>query len=96
MPWDREALESGDPMRQAEYLKKLVKTLETLLQQIVVISNYSIDVVDGAAIYSKLKNADGSYPLGTWRLIQVGDDWQRQVQLTANTWTLAGAFERPL
>lgn len=95
IPYDEEALRSGNPVRIADYLLELVKTLQELLEKITVVSNYAIDLVDGEAVYSKLKNEDGSYPIGTWRLIQVENNWERQVQLTAGVWTFAGNFERP-
>ena len=96
LPYDEEALKSDNPVRIANYLLELVKTLQELLEKMTVISNYAVDLIDGEAIYSKLKNADGSYPVGTWRLIQVGNNWERQVQLTLGTWTFAGDFERPV
>ena len=96
IPYDEEALKSGDPVQLSEYLLELVKTLQEFLGKIAVVSNYAIDLVDGEALYSKLKLADGSYPLGTWRLIQVGDNWQRQVQLALGDWTFAGDFEKPI
>lgn len=96
LPYDEEALLSGDKNRIAEEWLVLVKTLQELLEKITIVANYSLDLYDGEALYSKLKLADGSYPLGTWRLIQVGDNWERQVQLAIGTWTFAGDFERPV
>ena len=96
IPWDEEALLSGDPVRVSEYLLELVKTLQGLLEKMTRASNYIIDTVPGEAIYSKLKDASGDYPVGTWRLIQVGDIWQRQVQLVLGVWTRAGDFEIPV
>ena len=96
IPYDEEALKSGDPVRLAEYVLELVKTLQERMEEFVTVANYAVDLLDGEAIYSNLKLADGSYPLGTWRFIQVGDNWERQVQLTLGVWTFAGDFERPL
>ncbi len=96
IPYDEEALLSGDPVRIADYQRQLVKTLQELLEKITVMANLVLDVADGEAVYSKLKLADGSYPLGTWRLIQVGDNWERQVQQVLGVWTFAGDFERPI
>jgi len=96
IPYDEDALLSGDPTKIADEWRELVKTLQELLEKITVAANYALDLVDGEAIYSKLKNADGSYPLGTWRLIQVGDNWERQVQLVLGTWTFAGYFGLPV
>jgi len=95
IPYDEVALHSKDPAQLAEYILKLVETLQELLGKITTVSNYSIDLFDGEALYSKLKKSDGNYPVGTWRLIQVDDNWERQVQLTLGTWTFAGNFERP-
>jgi len=96
IPYDEEALRSEDPARLAAYMLELVKTLQELLEKINMVANYSVDLFDGEALYSKLKNPDGNYPLNTWRLIQVENNWQRQVQLTINNWTFAGAFEPPV
>jgi len=96
LPFDEEALLSGDPVQVTDEQRKLVKTLQELLEKITIISNYAVDLIDGEAIYSKLKNPDGSYPIGTWRLIQVGDNWERQVQLVLGTWTFAGYFGLPV
>lgn len=96
IPYDEEALLSGDPARIADYQLQLVKTLQELLQKIAEVTNYAVDLFDGEAIYSQLKSADGSYPLGTWRLIQIGNNWERQVQLILGVWTFAGDFERPI
>lgn len=96
LPYDEEALLSGDKNRIADEWLELIKTLQELLEKITVVANYSLDLYDGEAIYSKLKLADGSYPLGTWRFIQVGDNWERQVQQVLGVWTFAGDFEIPI
>ena len=96
IPFDEDALLSGDPAKIADEWRELVKTLQDLLEKITVAANYALDLVDGEAIYSKLKNTDGSYPIGTWRLIQVGDNWERQVQLVVGAWTFAGYFGLPV
>jgi len=96
LPFDEEALLSGDPVRITDEQRKLVKTLQELLEKITIVSNHAVDLFDGEAIYSKLKNPDGSYPIGTWRLIQVGDNWERQVQQILGTWTFAGYFGLPV
>lgn len=96
VPYDEEALLSGDPVKLAEEQLRLVKFLQEILEKITIATNYVIDLGGGAAIYSKLKLEDGTYPLGTWRLIQVGNNWERQVQLALGEWTFAGDFERPV
>ena len=65
IPFDEEALLSGDPTRTADYLLELVKTLQELFEKITVVSNYAIDLIDGEAIYYALKSSDGTYPNGT-------------------------------
>lgn len=95
LPYDEEALLSGDKNRIADEWLELIKTLQDLLEKITVVANYAVDLYDGEAIYSKLKLADGSYPLGTWRFIQIGDNWERQVQQVLGVWTFAGRFGLP-
>lgn len=96
IPFNRDAIISGNPAQLTSYLLELADFLQLLLQDITAAANLTVDLVDGDAIYSKSKLADGNYPLGTWRLKQVGDNWQRQVQLTLGDWTFAGDFERPV
>ena len=96
IPYDEIAIRSEDPVRLADYLLELVTALQTLLEDITTVANYGVDLFDGEALYSKLKDSDGNYPIGTWRLIQVDNNWERQVQLTVGTWTFAGDFERPV
>ena len=95
IPFDEEALLSGDPVRIAEEWLELVKTLQELLEKITVASNYALDLVDGEAIYYALKQSDGTYPDGTWRRIQVGDNLEDQVKIDG-TWTFVQRRERPL
>ncbi len=94
--FDEAAILSGNPEQLKRYLLVLIKQLQDLFEQINNLTNLVVDITDGGAIYSQPKQADGTYPLGTWRLIQVDNDWQRQVQLTVNNWTFGGAFERPV
>lgn len=96
IPFDEEAILTGDPKKLAEEWRELVKTLQELLEKITEAANYALDLVPGDAIYSKVKNPDGTYPLGTWRLIQVGNNWERQVQLVLGKWEFAGHFSIPV
>lgn len=96
IPFDEEAILTGDPTKLADEWRELVKTLQELLEKITEAANYTLDLVPGDAIYSKVKNPDGTYPLGTWRLIQVGDNWERQVQLVLGEWEFAGHFGLPI
>ena len=43
LPYDEEALLSGDPVRIADEWLELVKRLQELLEKITVISNYAVD-----------------------------------------------------
>ena len=95
IPYDELAILSNDPVKLAAYLLELAETIQRLLEELANATNFAISLTDGDAIYSKLKQANGSYPIGTWRLKQVDDNWERQVQLTVGTWTFAGDFERP-
>ena len=94
LPYDLEALLSGDPRKIAEEWLELVKTLQELLEKITIVSNYAVDLIDGEAIYYALKQSDGTYPDGTWRRIQVGDNLEDQVKI-AGTWTFAQRRKRP-
>lgn len=96
LPFDEEILLSGDRVKITEEHRKLVKILQDLLEKITTQVNYELDFFDGEALYSKLKNPDGNYPIGTWRLIQVGDNWERQVQIAIGNWDFAGHFGRPV
>ncbi len=95
IPYDEAALLSGDPVQTADYLLELVKTLQELLEKITIVTNYAVDLVDGEAIYYALKQADGTYPDGTWRRIQVGDNLEDQVKI-AGVWRFAQRRERPI
>jgi len=95
IPYDEDSIRTGDPTKLAEYLLTLVKTLQTLLEDVTRIVNYSVDLTDGEAIYYGLKGVDGEYPNGTWRRIQVGANLEDQVKISG-TWTTAFTRERPV
>ena len=95
VPFDREALLSGDPKQLTDYMRKLVKVLQELLEKVITAANFGIDLNDGEALYIGTKNEDGDYPNGTWRLIKSGDNLQRQCKISG-TWTVAGDWERPV
>lgn len=94
IPYDEDALKSGNPVQLAEYLLVLVKTLQELLERITIAVNYAVDLTDGEAVYYGLKGSDGYYPNGTWRRIAVGDNLEDQVKISG-TWTTAFTRERP-
>jgi len=95
IPFDEEALLSNDPVRIADYQRELVKTLQELLENLTTVANYAVDLVDGEAVYYSLKGSDGTYPNGTWRSIQVGDNLEQQCKI-AGTWTMVQRRERPI
>ena len=95
IPYDEEALLSGNPQKIADYMRELVKAIQDRFEENAEITNYGVDLNDGEALYLGLKNSAGEYPNGTWRLIMNGDNLERQVKI-AGTWTFAGAFERPI
>ena len=96
IPYDEAALRSGDPVRLTAYLLELAETLQLLLRDIIDAANFSLALADGDAVYYALPGADGNYPIGTWRRIQVGDNLEDQVQLTLGVWTMAQTRERPV
>ena len=75
-------------------MRELVQTLQDLLEKVTIISNYSVDLVDGEAIYYSLKLEDGTYADGSWRRIQVLNDLEDQVKI-AGVWTFVARRERP-
>ncbi len=95
IPYDEEALASGDPARIATYLLELAETLQLLLRNIADVANFSLDLADGDAVYYALPGSDGEYPDGTWRRIQVGDNLEDQVKING-TFIQAQVRERPI
>lgn len=96
IPYDEEALTSGDPARIAGYLLELAETLQLLLRDITDAANASLALADGDAVYYALPGQDGQYPVGTWRRIQVGDNLEDQVQEVVGEWTTVQTRERPI
>lgn len=95
IPYDEAALSSGDPARTAAYLLELADTLQLLLRDIIDVSNASLALADGDAVYYALPGGDGEYPDGTWRRIQVGDNLEDQVKVDG-TFIQAQVRERPI
>ncbi len=96
IPYDVDALESGNPERVAIYLLELAQTLQDMLRDIIDRTNFVIALADGDAVYYALPGSDGTYPVGTWRTKQVGDNLEDQVQLALGTWTFVHKRERPV
>ena len=95
LPFDEAAILSGDPARLNEYLLVLVKQLQDLVDRFAIVANFTVDLVDGAAVYYALKAEDQDYPNGTWRRIQVGDNLEDQVKIDG-TFVKVFARERPI
>ncbi len=99
LPFDELVFASDDPKLLKEYILLLVKTLQENLRVNATVTNLGIDQTDGDAIYYALKSVDGTYPEGTWRRIQVGDNLEDQVLLDGDslsgTWTMAQRRKRP-
>lgn len=94
LPYDESALLSGSPAQLTDYLRQLIKTLQELLGEITIVANYGLDLNDGDAVYFALRQSDGTYPIGTWRRKQVGDNLEDQIQLVTDTWTTVHTRER--
>ncbi|KKL80110.1 hypothetical protein LCGC14_2008040 [marine sediment metagenome] len=94
LPYDEEALLSKDPVRIADYLLELVKATQELLEKLTVISNYSVDLATGEAVYYALPQDDGTYPDGTWRRIQNGESLEDQKKIDG-AWVMAQRREPP-
>ena len=95
IPYDEAALLSGNPRKIAEYTLRLVKTLQELLEKITILTNYSVDLNDGEAVYFALKDSTGEYPDGTWRRMIVGDNLEEQKKIDGE-WTFVQRREPPV
>lgn len=99
IPYDEEALRSNNPVRIAEYMLELVRTLQEFLERVAEVANYGVDAFDGEALYLGLKNSSGEYPIGTWRLIKVDSSLQIQEKVTdtgvvADDWKKVASHSR--
>lgn len=95
LPFEEEAILSRDPARLAAFLKRFKNELERQLEANRDTTNLLVDNTDGVGLYSRAKDSTGQYPIGTWRLVQDGDNWVREVltDINADTWTLAGRWK---
>ena len=96
LPWDEDAIKSGDPIRMAEYMLELTEALQQVISNIASISNASVTFVTATEKYYDTPDEFGNYPLGTWRRVQVGNNLEDQVQLTQGVWTTVHVRERPV
>ena len=95
LPFNEAAILSGDPQELNEYLLTLVKQLQDLVDRFAIVANFTVDLVDGAAVYYALKAEDQDYPDGTWRRLQVGGNLEDQVKLNG-TFVTVFTRERPI
>ena len=95
LPRFESAILSGQPEALNDGIKVFTDELEKILQLLIDQGNSSINLNDGDAVYSRDKESDGQYPLGTWRHRQFGNNFIREVltDRAADTWTQAGAEE---
>ena len=96
LPWDEEAIKSGDPARMAEYMLELTEALQEIISSVASIANAAVTLVTSTENYYDLPDEFGDYPIGTWRRVQVGDNLEDQVQLTLGVWTTGHVRERPV
>ena len=95
LPFDEQILLSGTREQRTDEQRKLVKSLQDLLEKLTTLANFAVDLIDGEAVYYGLKQSDGTYPDGTWRRIQVGNNLEDQVKISG-TWTTVQTRERPV
>lgn len=95
LPFDEDALRSGEPAELTDYLRRLVKTLQELLEKITIVANSGVDSNDGEYVYFGLKGSDGEYPNGVWRRGRSGDNLVDQVKIDG-TWNTVHTRERPV
>ena len=95
LPYRPELILSNDPRKLNVYIRELLQFLEELQDQIISLMNLGVDLTDGNAVYFATKNEAGEYPEGTWRLIPVGENLERQ-KLTSGIWKTAGTWEPAL
>lgn len=88
LPFDRKAIESGDPRQLGSYLYELVKFLEDLLAgQIATTVNMLVDTNNVQWRYFAAPDpATGAYAVGTYRLGQTSNGVELQ-ELVGTTWT---------
>lgn len=95
LPYDEVALLSGNPESLAAYMLELTDTMQELLVALSIATNNIISSVTGDAIYYAAADPDGTYPDGTWRRMQVGDNLELQVKISGN-WVTTKTEERAL
>lgn len=92
LPYDHEAIVSGDRERLASYIRELIDSLEAVQARIIQVANLVLDLGAGGAYYYDLPDDNGVYPEGTWRTLQIGNDLVDQ-RIESNVWTNQGVRE---
>jgi hypothetical protein len=94
LPYDHEAIVSGDQQRLAIYIRELIESLQDIQSRIVQVANLVLDVAGGGPIYFDSPDDNGIYPEGTWRIVQSGDDLLRQINESSviNNWVTQGKW----
>lgn len=95
LPYDEDALLSGDATAVAEYTLELVNTIQEILLALTAATNKIVSSVVGDAIYYAPASPDGTYPNGTWRRIQVGENLELQKKISGN-WIQTKVEEPPI
>ena len=93
LPFDRAAIESGDPSTLADYLYELVKALETrVIKDVHTTVNLMLDLSSGTWFYFGTPDSDGAYADGSWRIgvVDGGVEIQEKV---SGTWTTRSRTE---
>ena len=94
LPFDADAITAGRrPL--AAYIRKLINSIEDQFEINRDTTNLLVDNTDGEGLYSRARDSSGQYPLGTWRLVQDGDDWVRErlTDVDKDTWEFTGRWK---
>ena len=93
LPFDYDAITSGDPERLADYIRELIESLQNIQTRVVKVANLILDFGAGGPIYFDLPDENGLYPVGTWRILMVGTVLERQVlESQPNNWVSQGTW----
>ena len=88
LPFDRPAILSGDPDRLLAYMAELVNELQRLrLYEIHQRINLMLDQQNASTVYLGLRNAQGEYPDGTWRITVNENGELSREKKVSGTWT---------
>lgn len=95
LPFDYEAITSGDPERLADYIRELIESLQNIQSRVIKVANLVLDLGAGGVYYYDLPDENGLYPVGTWRILMVGTTLERQVlESQPDNWVSQGIWVR--